>query len=87
MEYFTVDIRRALPANLLIRKSCASRWAISSHLSMPAAFSWRDTCAPSLIEIENNSMRGHQWTLYTGRLWENAKNLFEKSESSNEKNN
>lgn len=49
-----------LPTNPLIRKSCASRWANSNHLSMPAAFSWRDTCAPSLIEIENNSTRGHQ---------------------------
>lgn len=75
MEYFTVDIRRALPANSLIRKSCASRWAISNHLSMPAAFSW-DTCAPSLIEIENSSTRGHRWILYTGCLWENAKISF-----------
>lgn len=75
MEYFTVDIRRALPANSLIRKSCASRWAISNHLSMPAAFSW-DTCAPSLIEIENSSTRGHRWILYTGCLLENAKISF-----------
>lgn len=43
---------RLLPVNPLIRKSCASCRTPSNHLSMPAAFSWRDTCAPSLIEIE-----------------------------------
>jgi len=66
---------RLLPVNPLIRKSCASCRAPPNHLGMPAAFSWRDTCAPSLIEIEIGLTRDHQWSVYRVSV-KNYENLF-----------
>ena len=73
---------RLLPVNPLIRKSCASCRAPPNHLSMPAAFSWRDTCAPSLIEIEIGLIIArvdHQWSVYR-IIRDKSRNFFWESQ-------